>query len=195
VGSCEADLDSFISTSFIRIAQIADHMSSLNDDLSRYDAANFEEALKDYVRILGAVKDMLNDRDEVLLDYQNASRLLESKRDKLERTKTATPTKSRAVEKEIEEAIQKVDDSRKEYESISQSCRRELDVFDKTRGREIRRMITLLVQANMEHSLQVVDLWKGFIGDIHNNNTDKDGEPKAAGDKVSWGLSLVKQQE
>jgi len=131
---------------------------------------------------------MLNDRDEVLLEYQNSSRALESKKDKLEKIKTITPQKSRSVEKEVEDATQKVDEARKEYERITASCRRELDFFDATRGKEIRRMITLLVQANMEHSLQVVDLWKAFISEIHDNAKDKENEWKTAGDKISWGL-------
>jgi hypothetical protein len=182
VGSCEADLDSFISTSFIRIAQISDHMSVLHDDLGRSDTSSFEEALKDYIRILGAVKDMLNDRDEVLLEYQNASRTLESKRDRLDKGKNKI-----SVEKDIEDATHKVEDAKREYERISALCRRELDLFDVTRGREIRRMITLFVQGNMEHSLQVVDLWKAFISDIHNSK-EKESDPKTLDDKISWGL-------
>lgn len=45
-------------------------------------------------------------------------------------------------------------------------------------------MITLLVQTNMEHSLQVVDQWKGFISDIHDISKDK--EDAKAVDKVGY---------
>ncbi len=56
VGSCEADSDSYISTSFVRIAQITDHVRGLGEQLLRNEAIHFEEALKDYLRVLGAVK-------------------------------------------------------------------------------------------------------------------------------------------
>lgn len=76
---------------------------------------------------------MLNDRDEVLLEYQNASRALESKKDKLEKAKASAPNRVKASEKEVEDATLKVEDSKREYERISMSCRRELDLFDVTR--------------------------------------------------------------
>jgi hypothetical protein len=54
--------------------------------------------MKDYVRILGAVKEMLNSRVEALNAYQNATKQLESKNEKFQKTKGNSK-----VEKELEE--------------------------------------------------------------------------------------------
>lgn len=181
VGSTEAETDSYLSTSFIRIGQITDHIKDLCEQLFRNETTHFEEALKDYLRVLGAVKEMLADRDEVLLEYQNASRSLDTKKEKMEKDKArSSSTKS---QKELDDAQKKVEDTKREYESISTQVRAELNVFDVTRAREIRRMISLLVQSNMENSLQVVDLWKSYISETQGSD-EKDWKTT---DKIGWG--------
>lgn len=51
---------------------------------------------------------MLADRDEVLLEYQNATRLLDTKKEKLEKERGKSSSKVRGVEKELDEAQKKV---------------------------------------------------------------------------------------
>ena len=51
-------------------------------------------------------------------------------------------------------------------------------------------MITLFVQGNMEHSLQVVDLWKAFISDIHNSK-EKESDPKTLDDKIRYRIFML----
>jgi sorting nexin-1/2 len=178
VGSQEADNDSLISDSFIRIAQVAENIHILDESLCKHEGMYFEDALRDYIRTLGAVKDMLADRDVVLLEYQNATRNLETKRDR--------KTKVKNIEREVEDAMKRVDETKREYEQISRVCRQELEIFDTTRAREIKRMMGLLVQVNLEHSLQVVDLWKTLISDAHTSHAD-DQDWKGLSDRVCWG--------
>jgi len=183
VGSTEAETDSFLSTAFIRVGQISEHIKDLGEQLFKNESTHFEEALKDYLRVLGAVRDMLADRDEVLLEYQNATRAFEAKREKLDKDKARGSSKSKGGERELDEAQRKVDDTKREYEALSATVRSEIEVFDTTRAREIRRMISLLVQANMEHSLQVVDQWKSYISDSQGSD-EKDWRTQ---DKIGWG--------
>eukprot|EP00026_Physarum_polycephalum_P006569 Phypoly_transcript_06617.p1 GENE.Phypoly_transcript_06617~~Phypoly_transcript_06617.p1 ORF type:complete len:547 (-),score=107.31 Phypoly_transcript_06617:7-1647(-) len=183
VGSTEAETDSFLSTAFIRVGQISEHIKDLGEQLFRNESTHFEEALKDYLRVLGAVRDMLADRDEILLEYQNATRAYEAKREKIDKDKARGSSKAKGSERELDEAQRKVDETKREYEALSATVRAELEVFDTTRAREIRRMISLLVQSNMEHSLQVVDQWKSYISDTQGSD-EKDWR---TADKIGWG--------
>lgn len=96
-----------------------------------------------------------------------------------------------------------MDETKREYEALSAVVRSEIEVFDTTRAKEIRRMISLLVQSNMEHSLQVflppslplflpyliiinkkvVDQWKSYISDAQGSD-EKDWR---TADKIGWG--------
>jgi hypothetical protein len=51
---------------------------------------------------------MLADRDEILLDYQNATRAFEAKREKIDKDKARGSSKSRSSERELDEAQRKV---------------------------------------------------------------------------------------
>jgi len=91
LASCEADHDSWTSQAFTGLAETGESLSTLDEKLVESETVNFEDVLKDYVRILSSIKEMLNARNEKLVLYQNASKQLESKKEKLDKTKPIPP--------------------------------------------------------------------------------------------------------
>eukprot|EP01112_Ceratiomyxa_fruticulosa_P008422 TRINITY_DN2183_c0_g1_i1.p1 TRINITY_DN2183_c0_g1~~TRINITY_DN2183_c0_g1_i1.p1 ORF type:complete len:536 (+),score=135.56 TRINITY_DN2183_c0_g1_i1:431-2038(+) len=169
VGHTEADTDSASSGVFMRLQQIADTRHDLDDDMAAKEETYFQDALKDYLRMLAAVKEMLADRSQLMQEYLNSTKNLDSKKEKLEKMQKSGKGKTEPVEKEIEEATKRQIELKRQFEEVSSKCREELILFDRLRQWEIRRIVKILVQANLDHQLQTADLYKSFMSQIHSN--------------------------
>eukprot|EP01113_Clastostelium_recurvatum_P043972 TRINITY_DN735_c0_g1_i3.p1 TRINITY_DN735_c0_g1~~TRINITY_DN735_c0_g1_i3.p1 ORF type:complete len:558 (+),score=127.81 TRINITY_DN735_c0_g1_i3:41-1675(+) len=200
---CEADQDPASSGLFTRLQQISDSRHDLNVEVAKKEETCFEDAIRDYLRMLQAVKDMLADRADVLMDYSNATRQLEGKKERFDKMQKSGKGKTADLEREIEEATRIEQELKRQFEEVSARCREELALFDRTRQWEMRRVIKALAQANLEHSLLTADLYKNFTSDIHkseedeNNNLRPDnvhihqGEVERAG----WGGNWIQPPE
>jgi len=118
----------------------------------------FEDAIRDYVRIIGAAKEMLQARNEKLTAYQNASKQLEVRKDKLEKSKG-----SAKLSKEVEEAEKRMEETKTEFNNISDTCKDELLRFETQKAIEIKKILIKLTQTNINFGVQVIDQWKSFL--------------------------------
>jgi len=160
LASSEADQDQSISSSFNRLSDITTQITTLDEKLADDQTVFFEDSIRDYVRILGAVKEMLNARSEKLAIYQNMSKQLELKKEKFEKTKGNNSVK---LEKDIEETEKRMEETRQEFNDISNTCKSELQQFETSKLQDIKNFLIKLTQININHDLLVIDQWKGFL--------------------------------
>jgi hypothetical protein len=59
-----------------------------------------------------------------------------------------------------------VEDTKAIFNTISDSCRAELQRFEDGKGRDIKNAILQLVQINMNQGLLSVDQWKVFLAEL-----------------------------
>jgi len=163
LATAEQENSQWISNSFHQLSSISSQIVSLDQSLVDTETAFFEDSLRDYVRIIGAVKEMLNQRSESLYHYQNATK-------QLEKLKQATKIK----ERDLEEAEKKVEETKSDFLGISDSCKSELQRFEATKMIDFKRMLIRLTQANINFGLQVVDQWKVFL------SNDLSSDPESA---------------
>jgi len=167
LASSEADQDQWTSVSFNRLSEITTQITTLDEKLADDQTAFFEDVIRDYIRILGAVKEMLTARGEKLIVYQNATKQLEMKKDKFEKGKGVANTK---VEKEIEEAEKKMEETKEDFNNISNICKLELQRFESTKLQDIKNLLIKLTQININHDLLVIDQWKGLLHHLLESN-------------------------
>jgi len=157
LSSAEADHSSWICHSFGKLSEISTSLTPLNETLVEHETAFFEDALRDYVRIIGAVKEILHYRNDKLIQYQNATKNLDSKKEKFEKTRNSK------LQVEIEQAEKKVEDTKAEFNNVSNIVKAEIQRFEVTKAKDIKHMLVKLTQANMNYGLQYVDQWKAFL--------------------------------
>mmetsp|Transcript_22651 Transcript_22651/g.31533 ORF Transcript_22651/g.31533 Transcript_22651/m.31533 type:complete len:429 (+) Transcript_22651:73-1359(+) len=163
VASAEADHDSLTSGAFDRLSDMAAVLASLESQRADEEALYFEEPIKDYIRMLGAVKEMLQVRTDKLTHFQSLSKQLEQKKDKQE--KKANPK----VEKEIEELQKKVSDAEDEFRKISDIAKAEIQRFESTKTRDFHNLLLKLNQIQLTSELQIVDQWKNALDNLQQN--------------------------
>jgi sorting nexin-1/2 len=167
LASSEADQDQWLSNSFNRIHDITSQVTALDEKVADDQTAFFEDNIRDYIRVLGSVKEMLAVRGEKLFAYQNATKQLEMKKEKLDKAKPA----SIKSEKEIEEAEKRMEDAKEEFNKISEVCKSELQRFEATKLQDIKSLLIKLTQININHDLLVIDQWKGLLQHLLDNKS------------------------
>eukprot|EP01114_Cavostelium_apophysatum_P017147 TRINITY_DN5024_c0_g1_i1.p1 TRINITY_DN5024_c0_g1~~TRINITY_DN5024_c0_g1_i1.p1 ORF type:complete len:424 (+),score=125.78 TRINITY_DN5024_c0_g1_i1:1769-3040(+) len=160
LSSTEADHSPWISNSFNKLAEISTSVSNLQEALVDNETVFFEDSIRDYVRIIGAAKEMLQARTDKLISYQSATKNLESKKEKQDQGK-GNPKLSQ----EIEAAERRVEDTKAEFNTVSDICKSEIGRFERTKAIEIKRMLVKLTQTNINYELQIIDQWKKYLAD------------------------------
>jgi len=187
VSHVEADHDSMSSGLYSRLQQISDQRNDLYHEVATKEETFFEDAIKDYLRMLVAIKDMFADRHDLLMDLATSQRVLESKKEKLAKAKAKTAP----LQQEVDDATRQYESHKKQFEEVSARCKEELNFFDRTRQWEIKRVVTNLCQYNLEGILQSGDLYKNFITHLHTgeegSRPDNDNLHQGEVDRAGWG--------
>eukprot|EP01121_Diplochlamys_sp_Union-15-3_P014889 TRINITY_DN4814_c0_g1_i14.p1 TRINITY_DN4814_c0_g1~~TRINITY_DN4814_c0_g1_i14.p1 ORF type:complete len:227 (+),score=49.72 TRINITY_DN4814_c0_g1_i14:541-1221(+) len=165
----EGEKDSNLNKLFSKFTEVTHQLSNLNDETVDTEILNFEFAIKDYLRITGSVKDLLTNRDAALLKCQTAEKNLEQKKQKLEKNTSAS--KASAFQAEVTEAEKQRDTLKQSFEEASKECKEEIEIFMKTKNKEITNALREMVQTNMNHELRVLDLWKELLRMIEESSS------------------------
>jgi sorting nexin-1/2 len=83
--SCELDQDKVLATFYGKLTEVSNQVSALEKELAENETEYFEDSMKDYIRIIGATKDVLSNRSTDLWHYQQATKSREGQADKLEK--------------------------------------------------------------------------------------------------------------
>jgi len=148
--------DDGLASFWEKLSQILNQMSTLTNELVRGETDLFENQIKDYIRIVGACKDLMENRNILLLAYQTNKTTLNFKTEKNKGQKNL----------EIEQLTQETKDSEVKCNDLSSSAKSELETFKTRKGQDLRKAIRELVRLNINHQLRVVNLWKELLGEL-----------------------------
>jgi len=148
--------DDGLASFWEKLSQILQQMSTLTNDLVIGEMDLFENQIKDYIRIVNACKDLMENRNNLLLAYQTNKANLNLKLDRFKNSRNP----------EIEEATEETKNSEEKFNSLSTSAKSELSTFKTKKGRDIRKAIRELVRLNINHQLKVGNLWKELLVEL-----------------------------
>jgi len=132
-------------------------MSSLTAELVNGETDLFENQIKDYIRIVAAAKDLMENRNALLLAHQSSKATLNFKIEKAKGSKNSP---------EIQDLTEETRDSEQKFNNLSASAKTELENFKIKKGQDLRKAIRELVRLNINHQLRVVNLWKELLGEL-----------------------------
>lgn len=162
LSTCEEHVG--LSKALSQLADIEEKIEILRSEQSNSDFYILSEMIKDYIGLLGAIKDVFHERVKVFQNWQHAQIQLTKKREnkaKLELNQRGD--KLDQAQKEVEEWEVKVQRCQKEFEDISAEIKREVERFEINRAKDFKATIVKYLQDQMVFQKQILKYWEGYI--------------------------------
>ena len=121
--------------------------------------------MKDYIRLLGAVKAAIAARESALKAYNHAAGMLSSKQERLEKLRSgaAKEEKVSALQKEVAEAEEQVTLTKAEYETIVTRVDSEMARFQTEKLHDFKAYCVNFIKLQIEYSERVQASWRELL--------------------------------
>jgi len=168
LSATEAGHDELLAQGWSKLSEVTGQMATIQGELALSEFDTFESSIKDYMLLVKAAKELLENRNYALLKYQTLEADTKAKQEKVAKSVGSGkgPLTTELQQAQTAEADQKV-----VFEKLSKEIRQELDTFKSKKGREIRKVMSELVRQNMDAQLRVVGLWKEVLQDLEEKKT------------------------
>ncbi|KAF2346921.1 Sorting nexin Vps5-like C-terminal, partial [Trinorchestia longiramus] len=122
------------------------------------------ETTRDYINLIGAVKEVFHERVKVFQAWQYSQTMLAKKRDyKAKLELTARQEKVAQAQQEVEEWEGKVERNQEHFERISAAIKKELEQFDAVRVQDFKTMFIRYLESMVTSQQQVIRVWESFL--------------------------------
>ena len=147
------------------MGQAADTLSAMAATLSQEESTKLEEPLKDYIKIIYAVKLALNRRHDKRVSYTALLSEIQSREVQLHRLRMTPGAEGKAYSTEI--SLQRYQASaevaREEYAECSQRVLREVDRFKREKAEEMKLMVLEVIRAEIEWNRKMEVVWAKLV--------------------------------
>jgi len=161
LSGAETDQDGVLAEDWGRLSDVLNRMATLSQELVASEAGTFEDVVKDYYRLVGAAKDIMDNRASVLQKLQNYQADVVAKKEKI-----AKGDQSRKLQADLTEVEDKEAKTSADFKELSEKVQAELEKFKRRKNKDLVRALRELAMINMTQQLQVVNLWKELLNDL-----------------------------
>jgi len=153
---------------FSKLGNCADRLSVLIRKRVDRENVHFREPIKDYIRMVGAVKAMMRTRAAVLLTYQTALSSLEAKQTKLAQLKGVAGKEDQTIklEQALVEAQDEVDEAKMELDKVTKIALEETAKFREMKQEDLKKIVVEFVRLQIDHSKKVQSAWESILPEI-----------------------------
>lgn len=153
-----------LSRALSQLAEIEEKVDQLHMDQADADFFVLAELIKDYVNLMGAVKNVFQEREKMFRNWKETEANLVKKRElraklELQRKMDKIP----GVSAEISQMEDRVEKDQEEFEKISKNIRKELSRFDKQRVKDFKTTVVHYLEALMNSQQQLIKYWETFL--------------------------------
>ncbi|XP_054277685.1 sorting nexin-2-like [Macrosteles quadrilineatus] len=161
LSNCEEH--SSLSRVLAQLTDVEEKVEAVHNDQSNTDFAILYELLRDYVALIGSVKDVFHERVKVYQNWQHSQLMLNKKREQKAKLDLANKPDKATVAQEIVEWEAKVERCQEEFTSISKMIKKELERFDVSRVKDFKATIIKYMEEQMTHQQQLIKHWEAFL--------------------------------
>ncbi|GIY04492.1 sorting nexin-1 [Caerostris darwini] len=162
LGNCEEH--TALSRALSQLAEVEEKIEQLQSQQAGQDFFLLAELLKDYIALIGAVKDVFHQRVKVYQTWQHAQQVLTKKRE--QKAKLELVGKTDKIPQAKEEVIEweaKSERGQEEFENISKMIRKEVERFEKSRVHDFKVSIIKYMESLLETQEQLIKHWESFL--------------------------------
>lgn len=149
------------------MGHVFDKLSVAQNQKSEKQTAMFHENLKEQLRIVDAIKQMLVTRRKAFSQLQTSQALLESKRSKLASQQAkGGGDRLRPYEQEVADAEKEEHDALNNLKLIDHRVAEEIQEYRKAKAAELKRISLEFVQIQIQHAQQELQTWNSVLQDM-----------------------------
>lgn len=153
-----------LSRALSQLADVEEKVENVHNDQAISDFSILCELLKDYIALIGAVKDAFHERVKVYQHWQHAQMTLTKKREIKARMEfTGRTEKVESAANEVIEWESKVERCEEEFQKVSKVIKSEFEQFEKNRIEEFKTIVTSYLEALARHQVQIMKHWEVFL--------------------------------
>lgn len=153
-----------LSRSLSQLAEVEEKVEQLQQQQADHDFYVLSQLLGDYVRLLGAVKGVFEQRVKAWQKWQDVQILLQKKQES--ETKLQLNNKQDKLQQAREDMRQlegKVDQGEKDFHQISKTIRREISRFERERVRDFKGVLVQYLESLVQTQQQMIKYWEAFL--------------------------------
>ncbi|KAK8724852.1 hypothetical protein OTU49_010946 [Cherax quadricarinatus] len=155
---------SSLSRALHQLAESTERTHTIHHAQADADFYLLSETTKDYIHLIGAVKDVFHERVKLFQTWQHAQAMLAKKREAKAKAELAgRMDKVQQAQEEVAEWEGKVERSQEEFERISRAIKKEMEQFEVVRVKDFKDMIIKYLEALMTSQQQITKVWETFI--------------------------------
>ncbi|XP_072942323.1 sorting nexin-2 [Epargyreus clarus] len=159
-----ADPHAPLSRALSHLADLHEKIEHLRLEQSNTDFYVLAEHIKDYLGLIGAIKDVFHERVKVFQNWQHAQMQLTKRRENKAKAELANrPEKIEQASNEIVDWEAKVERGQQEFDTISRVIKKELERFEELRLSELRAALLRHLEEHMKHQAQAIRYWDAFL--------------------------------
>ena len=156
-----------LSKALSQLSKVEENVEQVHYRQAEADFNYFFELTKDYVALIGAVKDALNERTKAFQAWQHAQSMVMKKKEQRARLEMGGKTdKLPAANEEVLEWENRLEESQANFNKISMVIKSEVTLFERYRVRDFKAAIVQYMEALMTCQLQLVKHWEDFLPEI-----------------------------
>ncbi|XP_014224652.1 sorting nexin-2-like [Trichogramma pretiosum] len=147
-----------------QLAETLEKVEVVRKAQANSDLYQFGEMIRDYVALIGAIKDVFHERVKVFQNWQHAQIMLNKKREQKARMEqTGRSDKTNQAATEVIEWEAKVERGQEEFDKISTMIRKEVERFETVRVHEFKKQLIQYLEAMLQHQNQLIKHWESFL--------------------------------
>ncbi|XP_048259704.1 sorting nexin-2-like isoform X2 [Haliotis rufescens] len=153
-----------LSRALSQLAETEEKIEQLHREQAEHDFFTMAELMKDYISLIGAVKEVFHERYKLYKNWKDAEVVLGKKRENKAKLEVQHKTdKISQAQQEITEYEQKVEKGQEDFEKISDTIRKEIRRFEKYRVIDFKNSVVKYLEALMENQQKMIKFWETFL--------------------------------
>jgi len=165
LANCETETNQSLAMAISSMGLCVGRLSSTYSELAEREVSAFEEPMRDYIKLLAAVKEAIAARDKALRAHNEASRGLLTKKERLDKLRASggKEDKISALEREVKEAEEAEDLAKADYEMVKARVDAEMGRFQSEKLVDFKRCVTSFLRLQIEYSERIQASWRELL--------------------------------
>lgn len=164
----EEGVEGGVALALEKMGLTADSLSVLAAEQAEGEEIYFESVLRDYLRMIHAVKKALEKRAEKRLTYTTCVQEVHTKRSFVDKYRGYPGKEEKAFQAQasLQRAMDAAELAREDFATVSQRILREMDRFKREKADEMRYTVLNYIELQIQYNQKMEDIWARLIPDL-----------------------------
>jgi len=156
-----------LSAAIAQMSTVQEKVAYIHNDQASAEFFQLSELIKDYVGLIGAVKDVMAERVKAWQAWQGANSTLTKKREAMARAELQMKSDRVAqLRQEIADMERQQEMAQENFERISRLIKKEVEAFQEKKVKDFKRCIIKYLEAQLVAQDSIATEWERYLPEI-----------------------------